>query len=133
MKVKLLKKDKQFITLAEAPIVRQIILDMKEDECTVEKYAEMAVRAAFNGNTFGIEVLKSSASIARNGRVWNQYGDESGTLDIWIDATAYVDNGNSEFIIIGCYFSDICQLSGNYEDNQDLISHMYIRRFKEDK
>lgn len=129
MKVKLLKKDKQFITLAEAPIVRQIILDMKEDECTVEKYAEMAVRAAFNGNTFGIEVLKSSASIAGNCRICDQYSDESGTLDIWIDATACVNN--NEFIIIGAYLSDIFQISNNYEDNQELIPYMYIRRFKE--
>lgn len=127
MKVKLLKKDKQFITLAEAPIVRQIILDMKEDECTVEKYAEMAVRAAFNGNTFGIEVLKSSASIARNGRVWNLYGDGSGTLDIWIDATVCVND--NEFIIIGAYLSDIWQITGSFD--QEIVSHMYIRRFKE--
>lgn len=127
MKVKLLKKDKQFITLAEAPIVRQIILDMKEDECTVEKYAEMAVRAAFNGNTFGIEVLKSSASIARNGRVWNLYGDGSGTLDIWIDATVCVND--NEFIIIGAYLSDIWKITGSFD--QEIVSHMYIRRFKE--
>lgn len=127
MKVKLLKKDKQFITLAEVPIVRQIILDMKEDECTVEKYAEMAVRAAFNGNTFGIEVLKSSASIARNGRVWNLYSDGSGTLDIWIDATVCVND--NEFIIIGAYLSDIWQITGSLD--QEIVSHMYIRRFKE--
>lgn len=127
MKVKLLKKDKQFITLAEVPIVRQIILDMKEDECTVEKYAEMAVRAAFNGNTFGIEVLKSSASIARNGRVWNLYSDGSGTLDIWIDATVCVND--NEFIIIGAYLSDIWQITGSFD--QEIVSHMYIRRFKE--
>ncbi|KAI4438931.1 hypothetical protein FMM80_00670 [Schaedlerella arabinosiphila] len=127
MKVKLLKKDKQFITLAEVPIVRQIILDMKEDECTVGKYAEMAVRAAFNGNAFGIEVLKASASIARNGRVWNLYSDESGTLDIWIDATVCVND--NEFIIIGAYLSDIWQITGSFD--QEIVSHMYIRRFKE--
>ena len=100
---------------------------MKEDECTVEKYAEMAVRAAFNGNTFGIEVLKSSASIARNGRVWNLYGDGSGTLDIWIDATVCVND--NEFIIIGAYLSDIWQITGSFD--QEIVSHMYIRRFKE--
>lgn len=133
MKVRLTKEAKKWLTLEQAPIAHQIIKGEKENETTAAEYAEMVIRAVYFGSVWDVEVLKADASIAGNCRIWNQYGDESGTLDIWIDATAYVDNGNSEFIIIGCYFSDICQLSGNYEDNQDLISHMYIRRFKEDK
>ncbi|MDE7332091.1 MAG: hypothetical protein K2O16_07590 [Lachnospiraceae bacterium] len=58
MKVALLKEDKKFITLADAPIVRQIIANMKEDEYTAEKYADMAIRAAYNGDAYHIEVLK---------------------------------------------------------------------------
>ena len=45
MKVTLLKEDKKFITLEQSPIVRQIIANMKEDEYTAEKYADMVIRA----------------------------------------------------------------------------------------
>lgn len=129
MKVTLLKEDKRYITLAEAPIVREIINDMKEDECTAADYAEYAIQAAYNHEAYGIEVLKASAKIAKNARAWNIYGDHSEKLDIWIDATAYV-NGN-EFIIIGAYLSDIFQLT---TDNAlELASHMFIRKFKEVK
>lgn len=69
MKVTLLKEDKRLITLADAPIVCQIISDVKEDEYTAEKYAEMAIRVAYNSNAYGIEVLKASAQISTNCRV----------------------------------------------------------------
>ena len=78
MKVKLEKEDKKYITLAQAPIVRDIISDMKEDE------------------------------IAKNNRVWNALNEHSGDFDVWIDATAYVSCADGyEFIIIGAYLSDI--------------------------
>lgn len=127
MKATLLKEDKKFITLEEAPIVREIIADMKEDTSTVEEYAKMAIRVAYNGNAYGIEVLKASAKIAKNARAWNAYNDHSETIDIWIDATAYV-NGN-EFIMLGAYLSDIWQITGSTD--QEAVSHMYIRKFKE--
>ena len=68
MKVTLLKEDKRYITLAEAPIVREIINDMKEDECTAADYAEYAIQAAYNHEAYGIEVLKASAKIAKNAK-----------------------------------------------------------------
>ena len=71
MKVALLKEDKKHITLAEAPIVRQIIADMKENTNTAGEYAERAVRAACGGKAYSVEVLKASAKIARNRRAWN--------------------------------------------------------------
>ena len=129
MKVTLLKEDKKLITLADAPIVRQIIADMKEDTSTVEEYAELAVRAAYDGNAYGIEVLKASAKISTNCRVMNAFTQNSGNLDVWIDATAYV-NGN-EFIMIGAYLSDIWQITGH--NNEEIASQMYIRKFKEEK
>jgi hypothetical protein len=69
MKVTLLKEDKRLITLADVPIVCQIISDVKEDEYTAEKYAEMAIRVAYNSNAYGIEVLKASTQISTNCRV----------------------------------------------------------------
>ena len=49
------------------------------------------------------------------------------TVDIWIEATAYVND--NEFIIIGAYLSDIWQITGN--NNLEISSNMYIRKFKE--
>lgn len=123
------KEEKKYITLEEAPIVREIIASMKEDESTVEEYAEMAIRVAYDGNAWNIDTMKASAKIAKNCRAWNVYSDNSNSIDIWIEATAYVNN--DEFIMIGAYLSDIWQISG---DNQkEIASHMYIKRFKEMK
>lgn len=129
MKVTLLKEDKKYITLADAPIVRQIITDMKEDESTAADYAEYAINAAYNLKAYGVEILKASAKIAKNARAWNVYNDHSETIDIWIDATAYVND--NEFIMIGAYLSDIWQIT--CENCKELASNMYIRRFKEVK
>lgn len=136
MKVRLEKEYKKYITLAEAPIVREIISSLKEDTSTVEEYAEMAVRAAYNNKTNDIEILKASAKISKNCRVWNAFTENSEELDVWIEATAYVNHyNNSEFgykiIIIGAYLSDIWQIS--CENYREMASHMYIRRFKEAK
>ena len=59
----------------------------------------------------------------------NAFTENSGCLDVWIEATALV-NGN-EFIIIGAYLSDIWMITGY--NNEEIASHMYIRRFKEIK
>ena len=68
MKVALLKEDKKYITLADAPVVREIITDMKEDESTPADYAKYAIDAAYNLKAYGVEVLKASAKIAKNAR-----------------------------------------------------------------
>lgn len=129
MKVTLLKEDKRLITMSDAPIVRQIIADMKEDTSTAEEYAEMAIRAAYNGNAYNIKVLKASAKISTNCDVLNAYTENSGYLDVWIKATAYINT--DEFIIIGAYLSDIWKITGSTD--QEVVSHMYIRKFKEVK
>ena len=129
MKVRFEKESKKYITLEEAPIARQIIADMKEDECTVEEYAEIAIRAAYNGKAWNIDTMRATAGISKNNRAWNAYSNNSGHLDIWIEATAYVNN--DEFIMIGVYLSDIWQISG--ENQQEMAARMYIRKFKEVK
>lgn len=129
MKVTLLKEDKKHITLADAPIARQIIVDMKEDKSTPAEYAGMAIRAAYNGSTNDVEILKASTKISTNCRAVDVYTENSGHLDIWIDATAHV-NGN-EFVIIGAYLSDIWQITGC--NNEEVSAHMYVRKFQEVK
>ena len=133
MKVRLEKEDKKYITLAQAPLVREIIADMKEDEIKPEEYAEMAVRAAYSNTlVFNVEVLKATARIVKSSKAWNVMSDHSEDLDIWVEATAYVSLSDSyECIMIGTYLSDIWQIT---EDNkEEIASYMYIRRFKEVK
>ncbi len=129
MKVRLEKEEKKYITLEEAPIAREIITSMKEDESTVEEYAEMAIRAVYDGNAWNIDTMRATAKIAKNNRAWNEYSNNSGYLDIWIEATAHVNT--DEFIMIGVYLSDIWKITGY--NNEEIASHMYIRKFKEVK
>lgn len=129
MKVRFEKEEKKYITLEEAPIAREIIASMKEDESTAEEYAEMAIRAAYDGNAWNIDTMRATAKIAKNSRAWNEFSENSGYLDIYIKATAHVNQ--DEFIMIGAYLSDIWKITGY--NNKEIASHMYIRRFKEIK
>jgi hypothetical protein len=129
MKVKLTPEAKKFITVAEMPAVRRIIADMKEDDSTVEDYAEMAIGAAYDGRAYDIVIYKATAEIAKNQRVYNAYGENSDSLDVWITAVAYVNF--NEFIELGAYLSDIWQIT--CDNKKEIAAHMYIRRFKEVK
>ena len=127
MKVKLTQEFKKYITVAMMPTAREVIACMKEDDGTVEGYAEIAINAAYDGRAFGIEILKASAEIAGNRNVLNLYNDHSADLDIWIDVIAYVNC--EEFIKLGAYLSDIWQIDNS--NKKEIASHMYIKRFKE--
>lgn len=130
MKVRLEKESKKYITLAQAPIVREIIADMKEDEETAADWVKYAIAAPYNHMEYSVEVLKASAKIAKNNRAWNALNEHSEDLDVWIDATAYVSCADGyEFIIIGAYLSDIWQITS--DNALEIATHMYIRRFKE--
>lgn len=132
MKVRLDKEDKKYITLDEAPLVREIITDMKEDENTAADWAKYAIAAPYNHREYSVKILKASAKIAKNNRVWNVLNEHSGDLDVWVEATAYVSCVDGyEFIIIGAYLSDIWQIT--YDNALEIASHMYVRKFKEMK
>ena len=71
MKVKLTQEFKKEITVAMMPTVREVIAYMKEDDGTVEGYAEIAINAAYDGRAFNIKIFEASAEIARNRRAFN--------------------------------------------------------------
>ena len=123
MKVKLTEESKKYITVAEMPAVKQIIKDMKEDDDIIG-YAQAAARVASGWN--GFEILKAEASIAKNCRVWNQYGENTGDLDIWLDIYAF--DSYAGFYEIGAYLSDIWSICG--DNAEELKEHMYIGAYK---
>ena len=86
MKVKLTEEAKNYISVAEMPAVKQIIKDMRDDD-NIIGYAQAAARVASGWSSF--EILKTEASIAKNCRVWNQYGENTGNLDVWLDIYAF--------------------------------------------
>ena len=132
MKVRITKEAKQWLTLAEAPAANAIVRDMKEDEWSVAEYAKMAVNCI--GNAIGKEynwcsrVLESDAEISGNARIWNAYSEDSGRLDVWINFTARTYDG---FIEGGAYLTDIWNIAG--DNQEELASHMYYRRYEEVK
>ena len=125
MKVRMTADSKRILSLAEAPIANRMIREMKEDESTAADYIKTAIYAT--GDSVE-EVYKAEAEIAKNCRIWNQYAEDSGDIDIWINAEARTRDG---FIIIGAYLSDIWQLTG--DNGEEIAKYMYIRKFAEVK
>lgn len=123
MKITITADAKKYLTLTQLPIAKQVIKDMKEDEFD---YAEQAARIASDG--YVVKVYETKATIAGNYRVWNQFGDGSGTMDVWVDFTALTSEG---FIMGGAYLSDLWSADG--ENLEYIREHMYIRKFTETK
>ena len=126
MKVMLTAEAKKFITVSEMPIVRQMIEGLKEDENTAKEYAEMAARVAMGG--YVVKVFEASAEIAKNCRAWNNYTNNSGDLDVWVNFTALTSEG---FVMGGAYLTDIWNITG--DNNEELRGHMFLRKFTETK
>lgn len=123
MKVKLTEEAKNYISVAEMPAVKQIIKDMRDDD-NIIGYAQAAARVASGWN--GFEILKAEASIAKNCRVWNQYGENTDDLDIWLDIYAF--DSYAGFYEIGIYLSDVWSITGDNSD--ELKNYMYIEKYK---
>jgi len=122
MKVKFGPEQKKIITVAQLPAVRQLIEFMREDT-GLRDYAETAATLASDYS--GMEILKAEAEIALNSRVWNQYGDETENIDIWIKVYAY--HSYYGFYDIGVYLTDLWALCS--DNKEEIRSHMYIRHY----
>lgn len=125
MKIQCTSESKQILKLSEISTVKQIIKDFKDNGDDLSHYLETL------SNIFhATETIKSTAKIAKNSRIQNVYTDDSKDIDIWIDATLFSSHDNT-FYIVGAYLSDIWESTG---DNDDALkSHMYIRKFVENK
>ena len=126
MKISITEESKQYLTVNEYEIAKRIVKEFKAAESeSIEEYAR---QAAYIVDGSVQEVLKANASIARNNRADNALAADTGMLDVWFNITARTSNG---FVIIGAYLSDLWQATG--ENNEELASHMYIRKFTETK
>lgn len=128
MKIQINEESKKVLTLAEMPIVKRIIKDFKEDGNDLSWELEILI-SIFRAD----EVIKSTAYVSKNCRAYNVFNDESGNIDIWIEATLYniysSENDGGVFYMVGAYLSDLWQSTG---DNwEELKSRMYIRKFLE--
>ena len=139
MKVQITTDAKKWLTLAEAPIARQIVMEMKADETSAADWLKMAANAytavshecpAWKLPDIGWpeKVLEASAEIAGNQRV-NDIWQESGRLDIWIKGAVKFTRG---YLEIGSYYTDIISL-GSDEARDNLVRHSYTRAFAERK
>jgi len=125
MKVTLEKDYKRIYTIEEYESAKRVIAWEKEnDEETAKGWAEYAVREALKDEIESLtEVIKAEARTAKNGRIWDAYGEGSGMMDVLIEFVAKTSEGYMD----GCaYLSDIWQTGAD-----DYREHMYIRRFVE--
>ena len=79
MKISITKESKSYLTVNEYEVAQRIIGEMREEN--LNEIAMIAADIATSGK--GQKVFEATAEICRNIRVWNQYGDDSGMLDIW--------------------------------------------------
>ena len=134
MKVRITQEAKKWLTLAQAPVARQIVMDMKESE---ESAADVLMSAA-NGYRRSFDdrgkrcelgwptrVLEAKAEICGNQRVYNYFSEGSGTLDVWVSGYVLFSKGILE--IHSC-LSDIWSL-GPDGAAQNLVNHSYIQAF----
>lgn len=124
MKVRFDKNDKKYFTMAEAPIVNAIIKDMKSSDDTLESAVEYAMHALDVYET--LEVLKVDAKIYHNHNAWNYFNEESGTIDIWVEATVGTFN---VFYRIGFYLSDAWSVGS--DNHNEIANRMYVEKFIE--
>lgn len=136
MKIQLTDMMKRILTIAEMPAVKVVRNNVKNDDgkidFTFEANSAMNCIVDYGGN---FEILKIEAEIAKNNRIWNAYGivsegEYSYDLDVWIHIYAY--NSYYGFYDVGAYLTDIWRI-GPQEERDDILSHMYIRKFKEVK
>lgn len=112
------------LTVAEMPMAKELIKNMREDN-NFDQYALSAARVA-SGDNDNFVILNQTAQIAKNERVQDYYSDNSGDLDIWLEFLAF--SYFSGCYLVGVYLSDVLQIAGEPSDIL-LKEHMFIREY----
>jgi hypothetical protein len=118
MKVAITNESKKCITMEEIKTVKELIKSMKE----VDIYEEALRASRLAGDGGSYEILKATAEISKNSRIYDYYDNGTGHLDIWL--TVYAYNEYYGFYNIGVYLSDLWQLGSDNVD--ETRSHMFI-------
>lgn len=129
MKVAITTEMKKVLTVAEMPAVNKVIAAVKDDTSTAKECAELAARIASGTNN--VKVIEASAEIAKSDRCWNNIGEGTADIDVWITFTAIIDDGFDGIIMGGAYLTDLWMATSN--NNEEIRSHMYLRKFTETK
>ena len=126
MKVSLEEHYRDRYTLSDLERAKRVIAYEKEDEETAKGWAVYICNEWYKNDYSGscIEVLKAVAHTARNGRAWNLYDNESGDMDVWIDAVIETTKG---FLKCGAYLSDIWQ-SGAVDFREHIYASEYTNK-----
>ena len=127
MKIRITSESKQLITLADMPAVREIQRQEAEDTMTPAEYLEMAARLASRSNN-SFQIYDASARIARNCRVYEQFGPGTGTFDVWLEGIAFHPFAGA--YMIGAYLSDLWQITGGPSDEYLVRDHMFIKEYR---
>ncbi|MBR5678686.1 MAG: hypothetical protein IKX20_11210 [Paludibacteraceae bacterium] len=124
MKVTLPKNYKEYYTIYQVEQMKAVIAAEKDDEETIKGWAEYAVNEALKDDPhYIVEVYKATAETCLNNKVWNAYGEDTGIVDVWIEAVAETSEG---FVKVGAYLSDIWQ-SGAVDYRNRLYVEKYSR------
>ena len=126
MKVTMEKNYKDFYTVNDVARAKEVIRSAKEDTTTAKEYLLSASRMIMqNFSDCPIEALTASASTAKNGRINNFYGDDTGWMDVWIEGIVKTCDG---FIEVGAYLTDIYNIS-SITDSADFARHTYFQYY----
>ena len=123
MKIKLTEDMKRVITLSEMDAVKETqtaFADLKNLNWEAEHLLHLAA------GTMAVDVIKTEAQIARNGRIWNYYGD-SGRIDVYV--TVYGFSAADGFFIASGYVSDIWQLDS--KNAEEIKRRFFIKHYTE--
>lgn len=133
MKVTLQKDYRKFYTFEDMDRAKAVIASEKEDDSTVASWAVYAVNEVLGhlnerkntGYAYADEtdIIRATATTAKNCRARNEYGEGTENMDVWIEAVAFTHNC---FIEIGAYLSDIWGTGVT-----DYAHHVYYRVFAE--
>lgn len=126
MKVTLVENYKSIYSLDDVARAKTVIKYQKDDSSTVSDYARYAVNEALKGTDDGlVRIIEATAETARNSRVWNLYGDDTETMDVWVKAIAKTYDG---FIEIGAYLSDIWNTGYDYSYKDRMYIEYFTKR-----
>lgn len=128
--IKLTDSFKKFVTLEEAPIVKEMIKQLRADEVeeAIPTYTDIIMGCVQQGGDW--QIFGITAEICKNGRIpYNYYTDNSKDFDVWVKLDAF-DNYYG-FYQIGICLSDIYAVTAN--NAAEIRERMYIRHFAEVK